>query len=140
MKKILTGIILLSSAAIFSCHNKTADAATEKTSYEQTKETLEEKEKKSPTTFLTASAHERHNLIRQMVIKGSVTNNAKVCTYKDVQLELSFFSKTGTLLEKDNETVYDEVAPGNSVGFKKKYYAPKGTDSVDIRVIDAKTK
>ena len=75
-----------------------------------------------------------------MVIKGSVTNNAKVCTYKDVQLELSFFSKTGTLLEKDNETVYDEVAPGNSVSFKTKYYAPKGTDSLDIRVVDAKAK
>lgn len=140
MKTILTCILATSSVMIFSCHHKTADAAAEKSSYEQTKETLEEKEKKDPVSFLTVSDHEKHNLIRQMVIKGSITNHARICTYKDVSLELSFFSKTGTLLEKDNETVYDEVAPGNSVDFKTKYYAPKGTDSVDIKVLDAKAK
>ena len=56
-----------------------------------------------------------------------------------ISFELSFFSKTGTLLEKDNETVYDEIAPGTSSNFKTKYFAPKGTDSVGIKIVSAKT-
>jgi len=139
MKKLFS--ILATSIFILSaCNSKTPDAKAEKDSYEQTKETLAEKEKKNPLMFLKVTGHDKHNLIGQTVIRGEVTNNAKVCTYKDVQLELSFFSKTGTLLEKDNETVYDEIAPGSSSDFKTKYFAPKGTDSVGIKILSAKTK
>ena len=139
MKKLFS--ILATSIFILSaCNSKTPDAKAEKHSYEQTKETLAEKEKKNPLMFLKVTGHDKHNLIGQTVIRGEVTNNAKVCTYKDVQLELSFFSKTGTLLEKDNETVYDEIAPGSSSDFKTKYFAPKGTDSVGIKILSAKTK
>ncbi len=137
--KNLLNIFIAASLVLASCNNKNADAKAEKDSYEKTKETLEEKEKKNPTAFLKAIAHDKRNLIGQTVIKGAVTNNAKVCTYKDVELELSFFSKTGTLLEKDNETVYDEIAPGTSANFKTKYFAPKGTDSVGIKIVRAKT-
>lgn len=138
MKKVLN-IFIAALLVLSSCNNKNADAKAEKDSYEKTKETLEEKEKKNPTAFLKATSHDKRNLIGQTVIKGTVTNNAKVCTYKDVELELSFFSKTGTLLEKDNETVYDEIAPGKSANFKTKYFAPKGTDSVGIKIVSAKT-
>lgn len=138
MKKVFV-VIMLSTIILSACNSKKADATAEKDSYEKTKETLEEKEKKNPTNFLKVSGHDKHNLIGQTVIKGTVSNNAKVCTYKDVELELSFFSKTGTLLEKDNETVYDEIAPGTSSNFKTKYFAPKGTDSVGIKILSAKT-
>jgi hypothetical protein len=57
-----------------------------------------------------------------------------------VQLELCFFSKTGTLLEKSNETVYDNIEPGKSADFKTKYFAPKGTDSIGIKILSAKIK
>jgi hypothetical protein len=59
---------------------------------------------------------------------------------QDVELELSFFSKTGVLLEKDNETVYEMIEPGKSADFKSKYFAPKGTDSVAIKIVGAKVK
>jgi hypothetical protein len=133
---ILFTVVILFSA----CHNRAANAAAEKDSYEKTKETLEEKEKKNPLEFLQVSGHDKHNLIGQTVVKGSITSKASVCVYEDVQLELAFFSKTRTLLEKDNETVYDKITPGNSVDFKTKYYAPKGTDSVAIKIVDAKGK
>ncbi|MGG9971316.1 hypothetical protein ACQ33O_05920 [Ferruginibacter sp. SUN002] len=138
MKKIF-GLLVIASMVVAACNNKTEDAKAEKDSYEKTKETLEEKEKKNPTMFLKASARDKRNLIGQTVIKVEVTNNAKVCTYKDVQLELSFISKTGALLEKDKETVYDEITPGKSVDFKTKYFAPKGTDSVGVKILSAKT-
>jgi hypothetical protein len=140
MKKI-TGIISMAIIVLISgCNNKRSNVAKEKESYEKAKETLEEKEKKNPLLFLSVNSRDKHNLIGQTVIQGNVTNNAKVSSYKDVQLELSFYSKTGTLLEKGNETVYDEIAPGKSANFKIKNFAPKGSDSIAIKVLGAKTK
>ena len=138
MKKI--ACIVLSIILLSACNNKAKEAAAEKENYQKAAETLLEKEKKNPISFLTVKSHEKHNLLGQTVIKGSINNKAKVCTYKDVQLELSFFSKTGTLLEKDNETVYDNIEPGKSADFKTKYFAPKGTDSVVIKILSAKIK
>jgi len=138
MKKI--ACIVLSIILLSACNNKAKEAAVEKENYQKAAETLLEKEKKNPISFLTVTSHDKYNLFGQTVIKGSINNKAKVCAYKDVQLELSFFSKTGTLLEKDNETVYDNIEPGKSADFKTKYFAPKGTDSVSIKILSAKIK
>jgi hypothetical protein len=138
MKKI-AGVLLLSTCLLFACHTKSGNNDTGNDRYEKTKETLLDEEKQNPFRFLHVNSHDKHNLIGQTVIKANISNEAKVCTYKDVQLELAFYSKTGTLLEKDTETVYDEIAPGNSVDYKTKYHAPKGTDSVAIKIIDAKS-
>ena len=139
MKKI-AGIAIAAIIFLSACKSNAKEAATEKENYQKATETLLEKEKKNPVSFLSISSHDKHNLLGQTVIKGSVNNAAKVCTYKDVQLELSFFSKTGTLLEKGNETVYDNIAPGKSANFKTKYFAPKGTDSVGVKIVGAKIK
>ncbi len=59
-------------------------------------------------------------------------------TYKDVDLKLTFYSKTKALLETDKETVFEVLPPGQSKNFKTKYFAPKGTDSVALEVLGAK--
>jgi hypothetical protein len=137
MKKI-AGIALVPLLSLLACNNNVTETVSDKANYKKATETLLEKEKKNPIAFLKVNSHDKHNLLGQIVIKGSIDNNAKVCSYKDVQLQLSFFSKTGTLLEKSNETIYDVIAPGKSVDFKTKYFAPKGTDSVGIKVLAAK--
>ena len=137
MKK--TGIALLSFILILaSCNSNDKAPVTTKDKYEQTKATLAETEKKNPGLFISVTSHGRKNLIGQRVIKGTLFNNAKVSSYKDVELELGFYSKTGALLEKDHETVYESLLPGTSTNFKAKYFAPRGTDSVGISVITAK--
>jgi uncharacterized lipoprotein len=140
MMKKLTGILITLSILLAACNSKAKTEAAEKDGYEKAKESLEEKEKKNPVAFIIVTSKDKHNLIGQTVIKGTVSNNAKICVYKDVDLELSFFSKTGVLLEKDNETIYEVVEPGKSADFKTKYFAPKGTDSVAIKVVGAKIK
>lgn len=139
MKKI-AGIALVPLLLLLACNNNGTESVSDKANYKKATETLLEKEKKNPIAFLKVNSHDKHNLLGQTVIKGSIDNNAKVCSYKDVQLQLFFFSKTGTLLEKSNETIYDVIAPGKSVDFKTKYFAPKGTDSVGIKVLAAKIK
>jgi len=137
MKSILT--VLLAGMVVFSsCGGEDKTAANGKDKYEQTKESLEVSEKKTPARFLTVGGHDKRNLLGQTVIKGTLTNNAKVVTYKDIDVELAFYSKTGALLEKDHEVIFETITPGDSKNFKTKYFAPKGTDSVALKVINAK--
>ena len=138
MKKLISFISLM-IVFLYGCGSRDKDVAKEKENYQKAKETLEEKEKKNPATFLIVDSRDKHNLIGQTVVKGRINNMAKVCVYKDVRLELSFFSKTGTLLLTTNETVYDKIEPGKFTDFKAKEFAPKGTDSVFIKVIGAAT-
>jgi hypothetical protein len=135
MKQLLFALILF--AGIASCKSKSKDKSFDTDSYQKTKETLAEKEKNNPKTFLAVANHDHKNIIGQTVVKGSISNKATVCWYKDVQLHLSFFSKTGMKLDEAIETIYEQVGPGKSVAFKTKYFAPKGTDSVAVSVVKA---
>ncbi len=139
MKKLVNSFVILS--LVFSACNST-DKNPEKTKdkYEQTKETLAETERKNPALFLTVSSHDKRNIIGQTIVKGTLTNLAKVSSYKDIDVELFFYSKTGALLEKDHEIIYETLAPGTSTNFKTKYFAPKGTDSVALKVSGAKSE
>lgn len=128
----LAAVILLSA-----CTGQ--DGKSEKTDkYQATKESLEQTEQKNPTRFISVATSDKRNLIGQTVVKGNITNKAKVATYKDVEIKLSFYSKTGALLEQDIETVYETIAPGESKSFKSKFFTPKGTDSLHAEVLSAK--
>ena len=138
MKKIVPALIILSFVlAACNSNEKTADG---KDKYEQTKEDLGVTEKKNPIRFLSVAGQDKKNLLRQTVIKGTITSSATVAKFKDVDIELSYFSSTGALLLKDHEVVYEMIAPGSSVNFKTKTYAPRGTDSVAMKVVGAKTE
>lgn len=140
MKKSIPALLLLSFVFAACNNDEHAGETKEKDKYEQTRESLEQTEKKNPKRFLSVTGNDRKNLIGQRVIKGTVSNKATVASYKDVDIELSFFSKTGALLEKDHEVIYETIAPGGSNSFKTKYFAPKGTDSVAMKIVAAKTE
>ena len=140
MKKNPSLIIIIIILVISGCNSSEQKIANDKEEYQKAQKTLLEKESKNPANFLKVSSKEKHNLLGQTVIKGTISSIAKVCVYSDIAIELSFFSKTGKLLEKDNETIYETIDPGVSVDFKTKYFAPKATDSVVIKVISANTK
>ncbi len=99
---------------------------------------MEEVEQKNPQRFLTAKIDTKKNLLGQTVVRGTINSTAKIVSYKDVGITLRFFSKTGALLEEDQDTVFETVDPGTSVKFKTKYFAPKNTDSVSVTVTGAK--
>ncbi len=140
MKRIIPGLFVM-SVVFASCNSDDRSAETKaKDKYEQTKESLEETEKKNPKRFLSVEGNDKKNLLGQRVIKGTVSNKATVASYKDVDIELSFYSQTGALLEKDHEVIYETIAPGSSTNFKTKYFAPKGTDSVAMKIAGAKTE
>jgi hypothetical protein len=137
MKKLF-GLIVIVSVLFTACKSKAEKETVEKDVYEKAKESLEEREKKNPVSFITVSSKDKHNLIGQTVVKGNVSNNAKVCTYKDIELEFSFFSKTGVFLQKELKTIYDIIPSGKTVDFKEKMWVNKDADSMAIKVVRAK--
>lgn len=136
MKNFLTCI--LCAFLLTACDDKDEYNVEKDGTYEKAKESLEEKEKKNPASFLRATGADKRNLLGQTVVKGNIYNNAKIVAFKDVEIRMDFFSKTGALLEQDRVTVYETVNPGGSKSFKTKYFAPKGTDSVAMTVTGAK--
>jgi hypothetical protein len=135
MKKCIL-FLIVSSAILFSCNSDTSKS--EQENYELTKENLLKKEQEKPQNFLLISGDNKRNLLGQTVVKGVITNKASVATFKDAEVRLSFYSKTKALLETDKETIFEQLAPGESRHFKTKYFAPKGTDSVALEVLSAK--
>lgn len=121
-----------------SCDTAEIKVSIDKQDYDQTKESLLKKETKDPVSFLRVSGTDKRNLVGQTVVKGKLVNTATLAVYKDVDVELKFISKTGALLETDKETFYEIIHPGETKDFKTKYFAPKGTDSVALKVIAAK--
>lgn len=135
--KVFSLMTIIGVIFMLSCNSKSDEKKTTDT-YEKVKLTAEQIEKKNPERFLSATGNERRNLLGQTVIKGTITNTAKMVTFRDAEIKLSFYSKTGTLLEENHHVVYEAIAPGESKSFKTKYFAAKGTDSVGMQVISAK--
>jgi hypothetical protein len=121
-----------------ACSNTGDKENTRKEKYENSKLSLEEIEKKTPRDFLTVTGTDKKNLIGQTVVRGKIHNSAKVVSYKDVDSKLFFYSKTGALLQEDQEMIYETIAPGTTISFKSKYFSPKGTDSIAMKVLSAK--
>ena len=136
MKNIL--FLFLLAFALSSCENKNDyDVKTGK-SYENSKLSLEKTEQENPTAFLAVMGERKKNILGQSIIKGKIINRAKIVTYKDIDVKLFFYSKTGALLEEDHEILYEKIAPGGFKKFKSKYFTPQGTDSVVLKIITAK--
>lgn len=135
MKQLVA--VLFVCLFITSCKDDKKEKKFNEKTYEENKESLGDKEKNNPARFLIVDNRDRKNLIGQTVVIGHLTNNATVCTYKDVEIKLSFFSKTGVKLDEGIETIYETIPPGEKIKFKTKYFSPKGTDSVAIQILKA---
>ena len=136
MKKYFAVVILV-AIFLFAC-NENDSLQQKKQSYEVTKKELLSKEQKDPTAFISITGHNKKNIVGQTVVRGTLTNKASIAVFKDVDIKLSFYSKTKALLETDKETIFEILEPGESKDFKTKYFAPKGTDSVGLQVLGAK--
>ena len=133
---IKLALILLCTIFLFACNSDSV--VKEKESYNETKTSLLKKEEKNPVGFISVKGKSKKNIVGQTVVRGTLANKASIATFKDVDIKLTFYSKTKALLETDRETIYQILNPGESQTFKTKYFAPKGTDSVGLEVLSAK--
>ena len=138
MKKTAT-ILIIAILFLTACNSK-VDEKKITDNYEKGKLSVAEIEQKNPERFLAVSGNDKKNLLGQTVIKGKIINHARMVSFKDIDIKLSFYSKTGVLLEEDHEVIYEIFSPGAGKNFKTKYFAPRGTDSVAMKVISAKVE
>ncbi|MEO7264058.1 MAG: hypothetical protein ABIW38_04050 [Ferruginibacter sp.] len=138
IKIISQSVLVAVLITLFACNNQHQYEINSNDKYEKGKETLTAMEQKNPLRFLSVKGENKKNMLGQTVVRGNIYNNAKIVSYKDVDIKLSFYSKTGALLEEDNNVVYETITPGGSQSFKSKFFTPKGTDSVALKVIGAK--
>lgn len=129
--------LLFSCVLLFSCTSDSEKDAAEQQSYQATKQDLLKKEQKDPHLFLSVEGKNRKNIIGQTVVTGTIENSATVAVFKDIQIQFSFLSKTNALLETAKETIFETIEPRHSKHFKTKYFAPKGTDSVALKILTA---
>ncbi|MEO6819287.1 MAG: hypothetical protein ABI266_06020 [Ginsengibacter sp.] len=106
--------------------------------YEMDKKSIVEKEQNNPKEFLSISVINKRNIVGQTVVKGTIKNNAVIAKYKDIYIKLYFYSKTKALVDTEEETIYEQLFPGDHKQFKAKYFAPKGTDSVFVEILNAR--
>jgi len=135
MKKnfLLSAFVLI---FIFSCNDQNTTSKSND-SYKKSKLTIQQIEQQNPLRFLEVVGKDKHNLIGQTVVKGEIANKATVVIYKDISVSIKFISKTGVVLEEDEEVIYEEVKPGSSINFKSKFFAPKGTEDVKMKITKA---
>jgi len=145
MKKIKLTILALTMILVTACNGSrnNNNYGAEHNTYEESKTSIEDKEKDNPLSFLSIDATYRKNLLGEWVVQGKISNSATVAIYKDVKLSLIFNSKTDTYLGSETQTVYEFVKPGQSKSFKIKTYAsgingkPK---KMNLEIVGAKTK
>ncbi len=136
MKQLLTLTILIIILA--SCGQKDNKNFDPK-NYEQTKQTLAEKEKGNSLHFLSVTGSDKRRwLFGTTVYKGTIHNKATVVAYKNVRIKLLYFNSEGKQTANHEEEFEDVINPGDNFDFKAKYHTPKGTDSVAAFIMNAK--
>ena len=95
-------------------------------------------EKKNPLKYLTVKATWKKNLIGETVIQGTITNNATLANFKDVQLQITWLTQTNTELSSETPPpIYDYFRPNESRPFKKKFNAPSAMAGFEIVILSA---
>jgi hypothetical protein len=83
--------------------------------------TIAEIEAIEPATYLNATGTYKPNFLGdQLKINGIIENKATVTNYKDVIVEVVFYSKTQSEIARESYTIYDFFGPNTKKEFKLK--------------------
>jgi len=110
-------------------------------SYENHIVTVAEMEANEPLSFLEAGGEYRENFLGdKLKIKGFIRNTATITTYKDVVVEVVFYSKTGSTINTENYTLYEFYRPATRKDFELKVSNYSNVSKISWRVIGAIVK
>ncbi|RMG28413.1 MAG: hypothetical protein D6730_05455 [Bacteroidetes bacterium] len=93
-----------------------------------------------PTTPLSAepgSTEVAASASTPIPIAGVIMNNADHTTYKDAVLEIRFYSKTHTLLDRAQWTLYEFFYPQQEMAFEYPAILPEHTHRFEVRLLKA---
>ena len=141
----LIGIAFYGGMAVMHEQKETEDRYK---SPEELKRELQQKENRFPTSYLKLKTNLRNNVkkgglfkkqkVDGQIISGVVKNTATMATYKDVVIELKFYSQTDTEIGKQRFVIYEKYEPNSKKDFRYKMEMPSATDSYNATIVDAK--
>ncbi len=127
--------LIFCSIFIFACNS--ANTQCPSSNYESKKTSMEDMERDSPLKFLKINASHRNNLVNQTVVEGEITNKATLTSYKNIEVQVSFLDKEGSVIEKQKHILDDVVKPGATADFKIKTGHIKGATSMSTDITAA---
>jgi hypothetical protein len=139
MSRVL-GILIIVLFVIFAF----ADYMNEKNSsptYEESIMTIGEMEAVEPSTYLNATGTYKATFLGdQLKINGIIENKATVTNYKDVIIEVIFYSKTDSEIAREKYTIYDFFGPNTKKEFKLKVKNYSNVNTIGLDVVNAIVK
>ncbi len=121
---------------IIGCNNSGGEAIDEK-SYTESRESIEQQERKKPLRFLKVEGDYKKNIVGQTVVKGEITNIATIADYTNVRVKMLFYNKEKKVFENHEKVVEGVVNAGETVKFKAKFRTQQKTDSVSLSIMNA---
>lgn len=107
-------------------------------SYEEKVMTVEEIERADPTRFLDASGTYNENFWgNKLKVLGIVKSNATVAQYKDVIIQVTYYSETKTVLGTDSYVLYKFVPPHGEIAFEWTLNRPNACKTIGWEVTSA---
>ena len=132
--KILGSLFILGVVvfAIFIIADRNRGGSGFKASYSESKLSLGDYERTHPIEFLTATGTYNETILgNKMKIHGSITNKATVANFKDIVIEVKYYSGTKTLIKTERFVVYDFVPAHSTKKFEWKVTPPSATETMD---------
>ena len=90
-----------------------------------------------PSEFIMITFGNRKNILGETVVEGTMTNNAELTTFRDLQLMLYFEDGSGQPIDSASQTVFERMPPGGKAEFKLKEKGPRKAKEVRVMVKDA---
>jgi hypothetical protein len=94
-------------------------------------------EKENPSIYLNTEGKWHVNLLRQLVIEGTIANIATHTNYRDIIVRVTCYNDQGQIIFKNDYQVDVSVPFGYSKIFKLKINIPKGIKSAGWNAIRA---
>jgi hypothetical protein len=112
--------------------------STSTATYQEKKLSVLEVERANPSQFLTADGTYNRTLFgKKIKVHGSVTNRATVANFKDITIEVVYYSDTRSEIERERFLLYDFVPANSTKSFEWKISPPSGTNTIGWNAIGA---
>ena len=110
-------------------------------SYEESIMTIAEIEAIDPSSYLNANGTYKATFLGdQLKINGIIENKATVTNYKDVIIEVIFYSKTASEIGREQYTIYDFFGPNSKKDFELKVKNYSNVETIGLDVVNASVK
>jgi len=134
MKRIIFLVIALGTLFLLSCNN--SEVTNE--NYIVRVMDLYSYESKNPTQFLNANGKYREGFWGDtFVVNCTIKNSAKVSSFKDIVIRVTYYSATNSVIGTEDYTIYKEFAPQSEKTVELDIKNYKDIESIGWEVINA---